>query len=126
MFFDKAVKNIIYTGYIDDVEKYVLLRNARALVFPTLSEGFGIPLIEAQSMGTPVIACNNSAVPEVVGTTALLIDDPQSIEELSECIRIIINDNSLVEKLSNLGLVNYERFDKKTFNKNIESLIKSI
>lgn len=126
MFFDKAVKNIIYTGYIDDVEKYVLLRNARALVFPTLSEGFGIPLIEAQSMGTPVIACNNSAVPEVVGTTALLIDDPQSIEELSECIRIIINDNSLVEKFSNLGLVNYERFDKKTFNKNIESLIKSI
>ncbi|TRZ80352.1 glycosyltransferase family 1 protein [bacterium] len=61
----KHKKDIIFMGYVDEKKKWELLKNAEALVFPSFYEGFGMPILEAQSMGTPVITSDNSSMGEI-------------------------------------------------------------
>lgn len=61
-----STKDIIETGYISEEDKWELLKNADVFLFPTFYEGFGIPVLEAQSVGVPVVAGNNSSIPEIV------------------------------------------------------------
>lgn len=71
----------LYVGFVPDEDFPALYTAARALIFPSLHEGFGIPPLEAMACGTPVIAANRPAIPEVVGDAALMIDplQPQSL-----------------------------------------------
>lgn len=62
--------NVVLTGYVDDAEKGALMAGAMALVFPSIYEGFGFPVLEAMSVGTPVICADNSSLPEVGGEAA--------------------------------------------------------
>ena len=73
-------KDIIRTGYLSESDKLDLYRGASAFAFPSLYEGFGLPVLEAMSCGTPVIASNTSSLPEVVGDAGWLCDpsDPQA------------------------------------------------
>lgn len=66
--------SVIQTGFVTDEQKAALYRGAIALVFPSFYEGFGIPVIEAQSLGTPVLTSNTSSLPEVAGDGALFAD----------------------------------------------------
>lgn len=74
-------KDVIYLGYVDDSELNWLYRNCFACVYPSLFEGFGLPVLEAMSLGAPVITSNVSSLPEIIGDQALLIDplDEQDI-----------------------------------------------
>ncbi len=81
----------------------VLLGGAIALTFPSLWEGFGLPVLEAMACGTPVITSNLSSLPEVAGDAALLID-PYSTDELAEAMTAVLNDSSLSQQLKNAGL----------------------
>lgn len=94
---------VIHTGFIDDAQLGSLYRGAVALVFPSLSEGFGYPIIEAMSQGLPVIASNVTSCPEVAGGAALCLD-PCSIDAIFEAIRKLALDSNLREELSALGL----------------------
>lgn len=76
----------LYLGFVSDEDFAALYTAARALIFPSLHEGFGIPPLEAMACGTPVIAANRPAIPEVVGDAALLID-PASPDSLREALR---------------------------------------
>ena len=118
--------NIIKTDYVTEVEKLCLIRNARAFLFPTLNEGFGIPALEGQTLGAPVLTTNNSSLPEVVGDTALMVNDPFNIEEIAEKIELLWNDDALCERLSKEGLINAERFSKENFKKNIGQFLQDI
>lgn len=62
-------------GRVDEATKHWLLRHAAALAYPSLDEGFGFPILEAQSVGTPVVASNAGAIAEVAGTAVVLVDD---------------------------------------------------
>lgn len=73
-------KDILTLGYINDATKQYLFQNAIAFVFPTMYEGFGIPVLEAMLLGCPVIAYHNSSVPEVGGSHALYTTDWAGIE----------------------------------------------
>ncbi len=79
-----------------------LIRGAKALVFPSLYEGFGLPVLEAMSLGTPVITSNTASIPEVAGDAALLVDpyDPRAI---ADAIKTISTDAALRETLSARG-----------------------
>lgn len=66
--------DVIYLGYVDDSELTWLYSNCFACVYPSLFEGFGLPVLEAMSLGAPVITSNVSSIPEIVGEQALLID----------------------------------------------------
>lgn len=88
----KYRQHIIMTGYINGLEKEYLLKNAKCFLYPSLYEGFGIPVLEAFGADTPVITANNSSLPEVGGEAALYIDTYDSVG-LAEKIRDVMNMN---------------------------------
>lgn len=118
--------NIMKTDFVSDIEKLVLLRNCRAFVFPTLSEGFGIPVIEAQTLGVPVLTSNNTSLPEVTDGSAFLLDDPLDIDEIKFAIDKLWSDDLLIEELSQKGLSNSQRFTKQKFAENLRLFLKDV
>jgi glycosyltransferase involved in cell wall biosynthesis len=96
-------------GHVEDAEMPSLYSAARALVFPSLYEGFGLPALEAMASGTPVIASNTTGLAEVVGDAGLTVD-PGSVEELAEAMSRILGDEQLRERLVAAGLDRAARF----------------
>lgn len=115
--------NILKTDFVSDLEKLCLIRNSRAFLFPTLSEGFGIPVLEAQTLGIPVLTSNNTSLPEVVGSSALLLDNPLDTEEMIFNIKKLWEDNDLCVDLSVNGLINSQRFSKENFQVGINNFL---
>jgi glycosyltransferase involved in cell wall biosynthesis len=115
-----------YLGRVTELEKLCLLREARLFAFPTITEGFGIPLLEAQSMGCPVLTTNSSAIPEVVGDSAVLIQDPTDVDELIHAIDGVVSDPVRCAQLRADGLVNSQRFSKTRFAASVSDLIRSV
>lgn len=107
---------IVYPGYVSEEKLVQLYNEAILFVFPSLYEGFGLPVLEAMSCGTPVICSNSSSIPEVAGDAAILID-PCSEDEMSEAIRRVLNSISLREELREKGL---EQCGKFTWQKTAE------
>jgi glycosyltransferase involved in cell wall biosynthesis len=98
------------------IEKSILrrlIRNAIALCYPSLYEGFGFPPLEAMSLGVPVLAGKRSSIPEVTGQAACLID-PLSIDEIAQGLGRLVFDSSFRQRLSELG---YEQVKKFSWRK---------
>jgi glycosyltransferase involved in cell wall biosynthesis len=93
-----------FTGRVPEEKLPLLYRGAEALVFPSLYEGFGLPVLEAMACGVPVVTSNSTALPEVAGDAALLVE-PTSVEEISEAMKRIVSDNSLRQRLRDKGLM---------------------
>ena len=102
-------RRVHLTGYVDDGDKAALISGATALLYPSLYEGFGFPLLEGQACGTPVMAANTSSLPEIAGGAALLVD-PEDSGALAESIKQIVENNDLRLMLRNNGTVNVKRF----------------
>lgn len=104
-----GLKNRVkFLDYIPDKNLPALYRGAIALTFPSLFEGFGLPILEAQACGCPVITSSISSMPEVAGNAAILVD-PYNKDEIAHAI-IRIKDKSEREKLIKNGLENVKRF----------------
>jgi alpha-1,3-rhamnosyl/mannosyltransferase len=88
--------------YVQDSDLVTLVSLARALVFPSLHEGFGLPVLEAFAAGVPVITSSTTSLPEVAGESALLVD-PANIEDLAEAMRLIHADDALASCLAEQG-----------------------
>jgi glycosyltransferase involved in cell wall biosynthesis len=96
-------------GYIAEKEKAALLAGATALVFPSLYEGFGFPVLEAQACETAVITANTSSLPEVAGEAALLVD-PLDTTAISQAMVRLCEDEALRRRLIAAGQKNIRRF----------------
>ena len=94
---------VIHTGIVEKEELVDLYNLADVFVFPSLYEGFGIPPLEAMACGTPVIAANNSSIPEVVGETAILFDGKSS-EKLASAILSLLNDKKMAQEMVIKGI----------------------
>lgn len=92
----------MFQGWAGEEEKLQCLHQARALILPSLWEGFGLPALEAMACGTPVLASNAGAIPEVVGDGALLFD-PQRVEAITGAIDDFLNDSHLEKTLQQAG-----------------------
>ena len=104
------LENVVrFTGYITDAEKSALLRGAYAYVAPSLYEGFGLPVLEAQSVGTPVLCSNTSALPEIAGDAALQFD-PSNERAIAAALQTILLDKPLRASLIPKGHANVQRF----------------
>ncbi len=104
-----------FVGHVSESELIALYRNARAFVFPSLYEGFGLPPLEAMSCGTPVVSSNASSLPEVCGDAALYFD-PLSEDDMRRKLAMIVKDDGLHGELSKKGLENVKRFSWKTMS----------
>jgi glycosyltransferase involved in cell wall biosynthesis len=100
---------VLLTGYVPDVDLAPLLSGALAFVFPSLYEGFGLPVLEAMACGTPVICASTSSLPEAAGDAALLVN-PLDIESLTEAMVQIGTDEGLRRDLVERGFQQVERF----------------
>ncbi len=89
-------------GYVSDVQLDALYRRASIFAFPSLDEGFGMPVLEAMAHGVPVVTSRRSAMPEVAGDAALLVD-PESIDELADALTRLASDPSLCIDLARRG-----------------------
>ena len=94
---------IVRLGAVSEERLRALYRGATALVYPSLYEGFGLPLIEAMSTGTPVIASHEAAIPEVLGGAGILLD-PFDVGAWRDAIIRVVNDESLRRDLRARGL----------------------
>lgn len=98
-----------FLSYVPYSDLPRLINQATALVFPSLWEGFGLPVLEAMACGTPVITANLSSLPEVAGDAAILVD-PYNIGALAEAMRSIANDSRLWQTLHQDGLARAKLF----------------
>jgi glycosyltransferase involved in cell wall biosynthesis len=97
-------------GWVDDAFLDGLYRAADCFVFPSLAEGFGLPVLEAMLRGTPVACSNATSLPEVAGDAALLFD-PLDVDAIAVSIRRILEDDELAERLRAAGVERAKRFN---------------
>jgi glycosyltransferase involved in cell wall biosynthesis len=115
--------DIILTGYISDEDKFYMMANADAFIFATFYEGFGLPILEAQSVGAPVITSSISSMPEVAGNSAVLID-PKDPNAIAEAVRKLISDESYKNDIIQKGLENVKRFSWEKCAGEVANIIK--
>jgi len=102
--------DVMLTGFIPDQEKTYCYRAASAFVYPSLYEGFGLPILEAMQAGTPVIASNAASMPEVAGDACLYFD-PNSVDDLVSSLLTILSDKEKRSHCITKGFDRVQRFD---------------
>jgi len=98
----KLPGRVVLTGYVAHQELLALYASCAVFVYPSLYEGFGLPILEAMAAGAPVITANTSAMPEVAGDAALLID-PMSADAIAAAMQRLLEDRELAAALSAHG-----------------------
>ena len=98
-----------FLGYVAEDALPALYRGAQLFLFPSLFEGFGLPVLEAQSYGVPVMCANNSSLPEIAGAAALLVE-PTDVEALADAMLRLSEDEALRQQLIAAGYENVKRF----------------
>jgi len=105
----KLDDRIIFTDYVPDDDLPALISGATVYVLPSLWEGFGIPVIEAQACSVPVVVSKTSSLPEIVGDSAILID-PESVDSIASGINEVLTDEKKRFDLVKRGFENIKRF----------------
>lgn len=102
--------NIIVLDYLNDDYVSAFIKNASAVVYPSLYEGFGLPVLESMALGTPVISSKSSSLPEA-GGDAILYMDPSDFFDLKEKMKYLIETPELASKLSQKGIEQSKKFN---------------
>jgi glycosyltransferase involved in cell wall biosynthesis len=103
---------VCFTGYVDEQDMPAIYTLADLLIFPSLHEGFGMPIIEAMACETPVVTSNLSAMPEVAGNAAILVD-PYSVEDIVLGMLSLLKNEELCRDLIAEGLKRVKRFNSQ-------------
>ena len=101
--------NVTFLGFVSEDELIALYNNAQVMLYPSLYEGFGIPVLEAMACGTPVIGSTSASIPEIAGNAALLID-PTNLEELYTSLYEISTNKKLRDDLTKKGFIQANKF----------------
>ena len=109
---DSCSPHIIYTGYVPGEDLPALYNGAFAFLYPSLQEGFGIPVLEAMACGSPVVASNCSSLPEVAGEGGLLVN-PFSPHEIANAMIELELNSRLYHQQINYGLERVKLFSWK-------------
>ncbi len=106
---EAGVKDVIFTDFISEAQLRWLYENCAAYVFPSLSEGFGLPGLEAMIHGAPVVSSNATCLPEVYGDAALYFD-PKDIDDMADKISKVLDDETLRVDLIKKGHTQIEKY----------------
>jgi glycosyltransferase involved in cell wall biosynthesis len=116
---------VVRFDYLPEEMLVSLIRCARATLFPSLYEGFGLPVLESMSLGTPVLSSNVSSIPEVAGDAALLVN-PYNVNEIAAGIASLDYDDSLCSVLATKGFIQSNRFSSVEFERRLENVYRSL
>ena len=103
------VGRVRFTGYVEDASLPLWYNAATLLLFPSVYEGFGMPVVEAMACGTPVIAARSSSIPEA-GGEAVLYFNPNDVDELTTHLTAVLDDDDLADSMREKGLIQARRF----------------
>ncbi len=117
---DGRGRRIMMLDYVSFPHLMWLLRGARALLFPSLYEGFGLPVLEAMSLGSPVMTSRVASLPEVAGEAALLVD-PYRTDQMRDAIAALATDDALAARLSAAGRLQAARFSFDIYRQRLEA-----
>jgi len=117
---------VFFTGYVDDADIPAIYNLAKLFVFPSLYEGFGIPPLEAQACGCPVVCSNVASLPEVGEVDSVVYCDPYSVEDIKEKIEVVLNDTNLQSELRIKGFENMKRFSWEESAKKVINIIEEL
>ncbi|MHB1949262.1 MAG: glycosyltransferase family 4 protein [Gammaproteobacteria bacterium] len=118
-------KRVIFSGLISESQLAEYYRGALAVTFPSLYEGFGLPVLEAMACGTPALTSDATSLPEVAGDAAILIN-PYEVESIMQGIEKIISDNSLRNNLIKKGLERVKLFSWDKTANSVQSILNKI
>lgn len=118
---DKFLEKIVFAGYLGDEELVALYRQARAYVFPSLIEGFGLPPLEAQAYDLPVASSDRSCLPEVLGESAIYFN-PEDTEDMASKIELILSDDNLRQQKIASGRSNLNKYSWKKMAQEINKI----
>ena len=118
-------RQIRHLSYVPFEQLVALIRGSRALLFPSLYEGFGLPVLEAMQLGAPVMTSNVASLPEVTGKAAVLVN-PLDISDMSRAIKMLDNDDDLRKELRASGLEHAQQFSPKNYQERISKLYQRI
>lgn len=107
--------------YADRSALVSLIKGAQAVLFPSLFEGFGLPVLEGMMLGTPVVTSRSSSLPEIGGDAALYVD-PHDVDDIARAIRTIVADADLRAELSRRGLKQAELFSVARYRERVAAL----
>ena len=107
--------------YVSSAMLATLIRGARGVIFPSLYEGFGLPVLESMFLGTPVVTSRESALPEIAGEAALLVD-PYDTDQIAQAIVAIVNDADLRAELARRGPLQAAKFSVERYRERIAAL----
>ena len=110
-----------FTGFVDDEDLPALYSLAEVFVFPSLYEGFGIPVLEAMACGTPVVTSNNSSLPEAAGSAALMVEATDSTK-LAEAMAKVLTDAELCRRMITAG---YDQASRFTWQRSARALLEA-
>lgn len=116
-------QRVILTGYLPRAELLALIHSARATLFPSLTEGFGLPAVEAMALGTPVIASLAGGLSEAVGEAALTVD-PLDVDDIARAIARLDGSEDLRAELAQRGTVQAARFSPGAYAERIDALLR--
>lgn len=105
----EILRDILFTGYLSPEELFRITGAAICLLYVSFYEGFGMPVLEAMSCNVPVIASDRSAIPEITGDAAILVD-PASVDSITNALFLILDDEKLRQSLILRGQSNLKRF----------------
>jgi glycosyltransferase involved in cell wall biosynthesis len=119
-------EHVRFTGFVADEHLPALLNLARALAYPSLYEGFGLPVLEALACGVPVVTARNTSLPEAGGTAARYIDDPTDVQALAHELAIVLHYESERTRMVKEGLAHAARFTWKATGQQVVHLYQQI
>lgn len=118
-------ENVHFMGFVDDADLPGLYTHARCLAFPSLYEGFGLPILESMACGTPVLTSNISSLPEVAGEIAITID-PYQVEAIVDGLRALILDSDQRDQRILQGLAHVKQFTWERSARNLLTIYQNI
>ena len=117
--------NVFFLSGVNDEELHALYQLAEAMIYPSLFEGFGLPIVEAQASGCPVITSNISSMPEAGGNAAIYID-PEKPEEIGRVIETLLNNSAIAGKMIEKGIENTQLYSPLHYARQLINLYKNI
>ena len=117
-------KKVMPIGYVPEKLIGPIYAGAQAVVFPSLYEGFGLPILEAMACGSPAITANNSSLPEVIGDAGIILDDPKNISQMADALILMTTEKQAA--FAEKTLAQAEKFSLEKVTKQLVELYKKI
>jgi len=120
---EQLSRDVVLTGYLNDAEVQVIYQKAKLYVFPSINEGFGIPVLEAFKYKVPVVIANNTCLPEVAGLGAKSFN-PFEVTDIAQTITLLLNDEALRQSYIEKGNVRLQNFSWEKTGQSLMQLFK--